>query len=357
MSKHRTRTVRSVAALGLTLVATGFGAFSGSSVANPDPVTPLARTTAEDGIRWLLAVQNHDGSWGRDKNLPGEVGNTAVVALALMAHGSTPSRGPHWRAVRAAVDWLRPHTRGYGSNRRLDSETLLQRKLGAHAPLYFSTLFYAQVLGSNADRHEDEIMRQDLKAMIAHISSLQREDGQWETSYEPMLTTITAWLALKQASSTGIAIDQASPKKVVEYLMRCLEKPTGIFREAKWGNRERFVTQSGGVRVLHGENLGHTKEAKKAANVIAKMRFDQDVGGRQGGEEFLGALFAVQALLIERDANYFNWYPRIVKALKRCQDANGSWVGHHCITDRVFCTSCAVMTLLTPDKLVPMSER
>lgn len=322
-----------------------------------DPVTPLARSTAEEGLQWLLRVQNPDGSWGRDRGMRGEIGNTAVVALALMSNGSTPSRGRHWRPLRRALDWLRPRTRHYGEHRQLDSGTLLQRKLGPHAPLYLCALLYAQVLGFNADRREDEMMREDLTAMVAHISSLQREDGQWETSYEPMLTTISAWLALKQASSTGIAIDQASPKKVIEYLLRCLEKPTGIFREAKWNNQERFVTQSGGVRVLHGENLGHTEDAKKAARVIAKMRFDQDVGGRQGGEEFLGALFAVQALLIERGPNYDNWYPRIVKALDRCQDADGSWIGHHCITDRVFCTACAVMTLLTPDKLLPMSER
>lgn len=330
---------------------------AGDGTSPPDPVSPLARATAKSGIDWLLKVQNPDGSWGRDKGLPGEVGNTAVVALALMCHGNTPSRGRYWRELRRAIDWLRPRTRHYGGGRLLQNGTLIQRKLGANAPLYFSALLYAQVIGFNADRREDEIMREDLTAMVRHIASLQRPDGQWETSYEPMLTTITAWLALKQASSTGIAVPSASPKKVVEYLMRCLEKKTGIFREEKWGRVERFVTQAGGVRVLHGENLGHTPEAARAARVISKMRFDQDVGGRQGGEEFLGALFAVQALLIENDDNYRAWYPRIVQALDRCQNADGSWVGHHCITDRVFCTACAVMTLLTPDKLVPMAER
>ncbi len=343
--------LRTAAALGLLLAA------SDHTVPPPDPVSPLARETARSGIRWLLKVQNADGSWGRDKGLAGEVGNTAVVALTLMCHGSTPSRGPYWRELRRAIDWLRPRTRHYGGGRLLQTGTLIQRKLGDNAPLYFTSLFYAQVLGFNADRREDDIMREDLSAMVRHIASLQREDGQWETSYEPMLTTITAWLALKQASSTGIAIPSSSPKKVVAYLLRCLEKKTGIFREQKWGNVERFVTQSGGVRVLHGENLGHTPEAKRAAKVISRMKFDQDVGGRQGGEEFLGALFAVQALLIESDANYRAWYPRIVDALKRCQNADGSWVGHHCITDRVFCTSCSVMTLLTPDKLLPMAER
>jgi hypothetical protein len=91
--------------------------------------------------------------------------------------------------------------------------------------------------------------------------------------------------------------------------------------------------------------------------VLVGMQFDQDVGGRQGGEEFLGALFATQALHIERDENYHDWYAKTVKALVRCQNADGSWVGHHCITGRVFCTSCSILAMLTPNRLLPMVER
>ena len=67
--------------------------------------------------------------------------------------------------------------------------------------------------------------------------------------------------------------------------------------------------------------------------------------------------FGPVSTLIERDDNYRAWYPKMVTALKRCQNADGSWVGHHCITDRVFCTATAVMSLVTPDKLLPMCER
>jgi hypothetical protein len=173
-----------------------------------------------------------------------------------------------------------------------------------------------------------------------------------------MLTTICAWLALKQASAAGIAIRDAQPQRVVRYLLEdCFDRAKGVFREAKWNRAERFVTQAGALRVLHGENHGGDADVRRAAGIVAGMRFDQDVGGHQGGEEFLGALFATQALFIERGANYAAWYPRIAAALARCQNRDGSWQGHHCITDRVFCTACAVTTMLVPDRLVPMHER
>jgi hypothetical protein len=323
-----------------------------------DTVSKEARASAELGLGWLLRAQNNDGSWGREPGAKGEVGNTSVATLCLMAHGSTPTRGPHCTAVRRGFDWLARRTQHFNEQSSLDRGTLLQTKLGVNADLYFVTLLYAQSLALGLDKHEDEVRQRELSAMVRTIAGLQKENGEWETSYEPMLTTICAWLALKQASGAGIAIEAASPRKAVRYLLEdCLERESGVFREAKWGRAERFVTQAGAVRVLHGEGLGARKEVQRAAAVIADMKFDQDVGGRTGGEEFLGALFATQALFIERDEHYAKWYPVITNGLQRSQNRDGSWQGHHCITDRVFCTACSVMTLLVPDKLVPMSER
>ena len=323
-----------------------------------DPVTPLARACADKGLVWLIKAQNSDGSWGDNPGSRGEAGNTAIAVLALLTHGNTTTRGPHCHQVRKGLDWLSRKTRGYSDDTRLDTMTLLHRKLGDNADLYLVALLYSQALGLNLDAYEDDRMQGELKRMVRRISSLQKSNGEWETSYEPMLTTIAAWQALKQAHAAGITIEHASPQKVVRYLREdCLEKSTGIFREEKWGRQERFVTQAGGIRVLIGESLGREPDVRRAIAVIDKMRFDQDVGGATGGEEFLGALYATQALYLEHDDVYQRWYAKITAALKASQNADGSWVGHHCITGRVFCTACSIMTLLTPDKLLPLVER
>jgi len=309
-------------------------------------------------VSWLLAAQNRDGSWGDNPGSPGEIGNTCIATLALIAHGSTLTRGPDHKKVRRAVDWVRIRTRDYRPGMGLDRETLLQRKLGENADLYLTALLYSQVLSLNLDASDDERMRKELSAMCASIASLQKSNGEWETSYEPMLTTICAWLALRQAHTAGIAVGQASPEKVVQYLRRdCLEKTTGVFREVKWGRQERFVTQAGGVRVLTSMGVGTEEDVKKAKQVLHKMRFDQDVGGATGGEEFLGALFATQAMYVESTQDHARWYPKITKALMTSQNKDGSWMGHHCITGRVFCTACSIVAMLVPDRLVPMGER
>lgn len=181
-----------------------------------------------------------------------------------------------------------------------------------------------------------------------------KANGEWETSYEPMLTTIAAWQALEQAHAAGIRIDQASrPRRVPAWpVPRAGDRR--VPRGALELGAERFVTQAGGVRVLVAEGLEKEADVQRAISVIHKMRFDQDVGGATGGEEFLGAVYATQApyRCVGRSTRPgTNASPR---RLQHGQNADGSWQGHHCITGRVFCTACSIMTLLTPNKPLPL---
>lgn len=329
---------------------------------DPDPiVTAAIRASSARGVLWLRRAQNADGSWGDNLRTPGQVGNTCIATLALMATGSTTTRGEHWQAIRRAMRWLRTNAENWGHRAApIDQGTLLQRKLGSNIDLYLLTLLYSQAMGNGIDAHDERVARTQMRAGVDRITKFQKPNGEWETSYEPTLTTITAWLALRQAHDAGITIRESSADKVVEYLKTvCLDPKTGIFKDQKWGQRIRFVTQAGALRVLCGMGEFASPIARKATDVLLKMSFHQDVGGkgREGGEEFLGALFSTQALHIERGAAFEAWYPKICQQLMACQNRDGSWVGHHCITGRVFCTACSVMSLLTPDQMLPMVDK
>jgi hypothetical protein len=323
------------------------------------PVPPAAGRAMERGLAWLVATQNRDGSFGDDRGSRGDLANTCIATLALLSTGDTVTRGQHATRIRRGVDYVFARARrAGGAVDHLDQGTLMQRKLGPSVDLYLTALLLSQVIGLDLDQRERIEMQKVLRAMADRIAGLQRHDGAFETSYEPMLTTVLAWLALRQLHSAGVAIDGASPARVLAYLRKeCLDAATGVFRERKWNHQIRFVTHAGALRVLCGMGEGDTPEAAKGMAVLLSMRFDQDVGGRAGGEEFLGALFATQALHLEESAPFRKWYAKITDALLACQNADGSWVGHHCITGRVFCTACSIMTLSTPAKLIPMIER
>ena len=65
-----------------------------------DLVPKVVRASSERGVKYLLRAQNRDGSWGDDHGSPGDLGNTAIAVLALVGHGSTPTRGKHAYALR-----------------------------------------------------------------------------------------------------------------------------------------------------------------------------------------------------------------------------------------------------------------
>ncbi|MHC4813276.1 MAG: prenyltransferase/squalene oxidase repeat-containing protein [Planctomycetota bacterium] len=333
----------------------------GSTMPPPDPIPAPVKKSVNRGVAWLLAAQNRDGSWGNDRGHPGDVSNTAMAIIALMNTGSTINRGKYHLQIRRAVDWSLKRIKNglsFGGASYQPHHTLIQRKLGPNIDVYYAALLLGQLLPLELEKHEEQFARRKLRELTQLISSFQQKNGAFEVSYEPMLTTVTAWLTLRQAHAVGIAIHGASVDKVLRYLKKeCYEPKTGIFREQKWGRRERFVTQAGGLRVFYG--MGQEKDAdiKKASKVVLRMKFDQDVGGRAGGEEFLAALFAVQALHLGEERSFKHFYPKITKALIRCQNRDGSWTGHHCITAKVFCTACSVISMLTPNKLLPMSER
>ena len=322
-----------------------------------DPTSAKAKASIARAFQWLHAAQNHDGSFGDDTRTPGQVGNTCIAVLAMLATGDTLTCGTQCLRIRRAVDWVRARVRNYGGG-TLDSGTLLQGKLGENVAVYLAALLYSQILGLGVSPQESREMQDELGRMTARIAALQKPSGEWETSYEPMLTTVFAWLALRQAHDAGVTVHGASAEKALQYLERtCFDKQTGAFREAKWGKQVRFVSQAGALRVLYGMDKGNTPMGQQASKLLLTMRYDQDVGGATGGEEFLAAVLATQAFYFEREGSWRQWFPRIVNGLTSSQNKDGSWFGRHCITGRVFCTACSALTMLTPEKMLPMVEK
>ena len=72
--------------------------------------------------------------------------------------------------------------------------------------------------------------------------------------------------------------------------------------------------------------------------------------GSVGGEEMLGYMMISDTLAEEDDHKAFTaWDGKVGEYLVGIQNANGSWVGHHCITSTTFTTAAAVMTLGSGD--------
>jgi hypothetical protein len=75
--------------------------------------------------------------------------------------------------------------------------------------------------------------------------------------------------------------------------------------------------------------------------------------GSNGGEEFLSFMNIGEALLMKGGDDFKKWDKVMTETIARVQDGDGSWSGHHCITGKTFCTSAALLVLMTDRAPVP----
>ena len=60
------------------------------------------------GCRYLISIQNQDGSWGGGANIAGSIEETALAVIALVRNGFQKecASGMNWLAEKTKSDWL-----------------------------------------------------------------------------------------------------------------------------------------------------------------------------------------------------------------------------------------------------------
>ena len=151
--------------------------------ASKDMITPRTDQAIDRGLAFLNAARRGrvPGSFGTG-GYTGNVAVTSLAALAFMAAGNQPNRGPYGRIViePCAMSWLRKTEAGGHPgflHNPMDS---------SHGPMYghgFGTLFLAEVSGMVHDR----ALREELDAKLHRGRQLilisQNSEGGWR--YDP----------------------------------------------------------------------------------------------------------------------------------------------------------------------------
>jgi hypothetical protein len=108
------------------------------------------------------------------------------------------------------------------------------------------------------------------------------------------------------------------------------------------------------ARLREGRDNEVKLEASRTA-VVEKLDDPSFIAGfgNNGGEEFLSYLNIGESLVVEGGEPWQKWDEKVGANLKRVQNGDGSWTGHHCITGRNFCTATALLVLLTDRMTLP----
>lgn len=310
-----------------------------------EELTPEATKAIENGLKWLAARQQRDGSLG------GASSPTAVTALsgvAMMASGSLPGRGPYGENVQRAVQYILNSSQRSGLLASDSSQGIMY----AHG---FATLFLAEVYGMS----KDEQIGETLSRAVRLIRLSQNEEGGWRYMPIPadadISVTICQVMALRAARDAGIKVDREVIDKAVEYVRKCQNPDGGFSYQANrgfGGGGSGFERSAAGVATLYYAGIFEGNDLKRGLEYISRFEPGRNRMANQAiGHYFYGQYYAAQAMFLAGGEYWASWYPAIRDELVHRQKPDGKWEGE--ITPE-YCTAAALIVLQMPNRYLPV---
>jgi squalene cyclase len=347
--------------------------------ANPIDITPQQARAVEQGLAWLAANQNADGSWtakigyklNNDYNFTsttnGHVGVTALACMAFLAGGNLPGRGPYGDNVERGLGFILDSVQedGYITRHRT--------RMYSHA---FATLFLAEVYGTTP--RED--VKRKLQKAVDFIVKSQNEEGGWR--YEPyaiesdMSIVVCQVLALRAARNIGIRVPKGTVDRAARYVVDSAvtsESRSRGYRQYGGGaeigtfhyqkdvfSRSSFALTAAGVTALHGLGIYSDAAIERGIEFLNRQlpAFNREEGLRKRGHYFFwyGHYYGVQAMYTVGSPYWEPYFEEVRDLLIELQNEDGSWP-NKTGPGPAFGTACAVLTLEIPYRFLPIFQR
>jgi hypothetical protein len=311
-------------------------------------MTPQTDEAIKNGLAWLGHAQAADGSYGVGA-YRGNIAVTSLSALAFMASGSSPGRGPYGSQIDKALAYVMQNTSPSGFIAVYATST--------HGPMYshgFGTLFLAEAYGMT---HRPEI-REKLQKAVRLIIDSQNVEGGWR--YQPVRrdadisVTICQINALRAARNAGIFV----PKETVDACIRYVKKsqnPDGGFRYMlQAGATSEFPRSAAGVVALQSAGEYASKEVRDGIAYLRQSRHGLRLS-RRNNHYFYGQYYAAQAMWLEGGESWAEWYPAVRNELLSRQQPGGYWPDSGVCNE--YGTAMALIILQIPNDYLPIFQR
>ena len=238
-------------------ILTVAGVLATSLPARADKLDPKIEQAIKSATDYLAREQRRQGYWEANGGQY-RVAMTALAANALLASGSTTTRGPYAKNVRLAVDYLMSMSR---TNGLIGYQNDYHYMYG-HG---FSMLFLSQVYGEEEDAERRTDLRRVLTKAVEFCGDAQTQEGGWGyvsakdgNNFDEGSTCITQVQGLRACRDAGIPVSKDIIDRGKEYVWKCTIK-TGA--------------QAGGVQ--YSIRGGGARPPITAAGVAAMFNFGE----------------------------------------------------------------------------------
>jgi hypothetical protein len=337
---------------------------AGPAIQRATLTSPATEHAVDAGLAYLATLQARagDGSFSvsdADRADYAPLGVSALCALAFLAAGSAPGRGPHGDVVTRALEYLLLHTdldprsptRGYISVQG-------DQASNTHGHGY-ATLVLAEAYGMSSG---SERIRTALVAAVDRIEQSQGAEGGWY--YQPRPTadhegsvTICLVQALRAARDAGIQVDAEIIRRAEDYVRR-LQNEEGLFRYtlALEEKRATIALTAAGIATLNAAGRYDVRIIQDGVDAIWKGLALRAERGRPPDFPEYERLYLAQAFWQLSDTSHFaRWFADERERILRTQDADGSWKGSRFGSAYGTAVNCLVLAL--PDAVLPIFQR
>ncbi len=326
---------------------------------------PQARRALERGLEFLSRAQAR-GDDGALPRLEGAadvtVAVTALGALAFMASGSTPERGPHAAAVARAIDFLLARADLSGS------PTHGYIAAGASEPTArmhghgFAALALAQAFTMSPAGARGERVARALEAAVRRIEASQSVEGGW--FYSPIANiehensvTVIQLQALRAAHNCGVRVAPRVIRLAVDYIGRC-QSEDGSFRYALGTEQKTSIAlTAAGLATMHSAGVYDGAAVQRATDALWRRLVAREAGGERAADfPHYERLYVAIALWTMRDQRGFaRWFEHTAADLVSAQRTDGAWGDERYGACYATAMNCLVLSM--PDGLLPLFER
>ena len=318
--------------------------------------TPVTRAV-DRGLQFLHRAQLADGSWlsSMGKN----TGIIGLAAMAFLAAGHEPGRGPYGQTVDRAVAFLIEHQR----------EGMIVTADTSHGPMYehgIATLLFGEVLGMvNEERPGFEKLPRVHRSavnLILRAQNVPRDPvnlGGWR--YTPSSNdadlSVTGWelLALRAAEDAGLSVPKKNIEQAVLYVKRCVH-PSGGFGYMP-GQEPNIARTGTGVLSLQICGDFRSQEALRGGDWLLKNSLEW-----KGPFFYYSVYYSTQAMFQLGGTYWERWRPESQGILLERQKEDGSWPAppdetHEHQAGPTYTTAMAVLSLTVDYRYLPIYQR
>ncbi len=324
---------------------------------------------------------------------PSDLGNTAVSVVTLLRAGDSPAQGEHRDAARKAFEFICQQVEKADDSSLYVTavrDTQLQVKIGSYVDTFLTGWALSELKGRLADDDAEKRRASALDKVVAKIERNQKDDGSFSENkgWAAVLSQGLCSKALNSAARSGAKVSAKALDKDQQQNLAGLDVAKGDFSAPTTAAEPtsagvslyREAAKLGGLVEKSKSNAPRKAEAQRRiadpkAPAPEKAQAEQELKqfaddetasqvaqkaiagkltdgrfvagfGNNGGEEFLSYLNLGESLRERGGKEWDAWKAKMQTMLCSAQNQDGSWVGHHCITGRIFCTSTALLTLL-----------